>query len=230
MMNLENKQHRHEIKCVIPEIDYEKVLHAIAVHPASFQKAYATRKIHTLYFDTYDYSTYRQNLSGTSSRIKVRYRWYGDSLTPDAGQLEIKCKRNRINWKEQFPVPQTPYYSHATWRDIVGNLLKQISLKGKMWLHEHPQPMMVNRYRRQYFISADRQFRATIDSQLKSFDQRYKPFPNIHHAINIPRTIVLEIKCPSSEFQTTSKILAHLPFRVSRHSKYMTGLKSAQGY
>ncbi len=229
-MNPEGKQHRHEIKCVIPEIDYERVLHAIAVHPASFRKAHATREIHTLYFDTHDYSTYRQNLSGTSSRIKVRYRWYGDSLTPDVGQLEIKCKRNRINWKEQFPVFQAPYSPHGSWSEIIGNLLRQIPMKGKMWIYEHPQPMMINRYQRQYFISADRQYRATIDSQLQSFDQRYKPFPNIHHAINLPRTIILEIKCPRSEFQATSRILAHLPFRVSRHSKYMTGLKAAQGY
>ena len=221
---------RCEIKGITKETYYDNLLLWLRAHPEGFSEAHPGRTINSVYFDTYDLTTYEENLLGASSRVKVRYRWYGDSRTPDTGKLEIKCKKNSYGWKLNYAVQSVPWHSGATWRTIINRLQQHLPFEGKKWLYDFPWPVLLIRYHRDYFISKDQQIRVTIDSKQSVFDQRYKPYPNTDRPSNYPSSVVMEIKCGKEIKEKVIQVMSDIPMRISRNSKYMIGMKSIQGY
>jgi len=221
---------RLEIKFVADE-RYEQLLESwFAGHPACFAEPFPARWVNNVYFDTYDYLAFRQNLSGASQRYKVRYRWYGEHGLPDRGSLEVKCKRNFYGWKIRYPRDEAPSQAGDRWRDIRRRLAERLPAAGRTWLAANPQPVILNRYHRRYLVTHDQRVRATIDTRLCVYDQRYKPHPNLSHAANLQRLLVVELKFERSERERASRLVEGLPLRVSRHSKYVTGVQSVRGY
>ena len=137
---------RLEIKFNAHEIEVDKLKYWLKMHPACFNTPYPDRWINNVYFDTYHYSCYMENMVGSSSRTKVRYRWYGEHDYPYKGILEVKCKRNHFGWKHKFQVNRSPYIKDSNWRDIRYNLIKQLPPEACLWLKSHPQPVIINRY------------------------------------------------------------------------------------
>lgn len=224
------EQARLEIKFVAHE-RYARLLSSwFAGHPACFAEPFPARWVNNVYFDTHDYLAFRQNLSGASQRYKVRYRWYGDRDLPARGTLEVKCKRNFYGWKLRYPVEGAPGQEGDRWRDIRRRLSLQLPMAGRTWLEANPQAVILNRYHRRYLVTHDQKVRATIDTHLSVYDQRYKPYPNLRHASNLPGLLVVELKFDRSERERASRLVEGLPLRVSRHSKYVTGVQSVQGY
>ena len=217
---------RLEIKFVSYEINYHTLLHWLRMHPAGFVAPYPDRRVNNIYFDTHNYLAFTDNLSGASSRTKVRYRWYGESLGPDVGTLEIKNKRNYFGWKLRYKVSEAPYREDANWRAIRKLLLEQLPPDGRKWLDANPLPVMINRYLRKYYLSSDGKVRATIDTQQAVWDQRFKPSPNLTRSANLARTLVIEFKFDRKDRDLTSRILQGIPLRVSRHSKYINGVRA----
>ena len=219
---------RYEIKFVAYEGNFHTLLHWLHMHPAGFISPYPDRRVNNIYFDTHNYLAFSDNLSGASSRTKVRYRWYGKSLGPDVGTLEIKQKRNYFGWKHRYEVLEKPYAHEANWLAIRRSLSEQLPYDGKIWLDANPVPVMINRYLRKYFVSSDQKVRATIDTQQAVWDQRFKPSPNFNHAANLARTIVIEFKFDRNDRDLASRLLQGVPLRVGRHSKYMNGVRAIQ--
>lgn len=108
------------------------------MHTACFYTPYPDRWVNNVYFDTYDYYCYAENLSGSSSRTKLRYRWYGQNEFPQKGALEVKCKRNYFGWKLRFMADKSPYEKEASWRCIKRNLVRQLEPEARFWLDSHP--------------------------------------------------------------------------------------------
>ncbi len=225
------KDTRIEIKFVGPELTLPHVSAWLKALPFMFRKTYPDRWVNSVYFDTHDLTAYEENLSGTSSRTKVRYRWYGKILAPDSGTLEIKKKRNNFGWKEKYAVNCSPYIEGATWRKIRALIINQIPSEKKHWLLENPQPVMINRYFRRYYESADHKIRATFDTGQAVWDQRYHPKPNFkRHAISLPKMMVLELKFDRNSRDIVSKILNTCPIRTSRNSKYVNAIRCIYQY
>jgi len=224
------EQARLEIKFVAPAHEERLLASWFAGHPACFSEPFPARRVNNVYFDTYDWLAFRQNLSGASQRYKVRYRWYGTSSLPGRGALEVKCKRNFYGWKLRYPVADAPSVEGDRWQEIRRRLSSQLTQAGRTWLDANPQPVILNRYQRRYLVTHDQKVRATIDSQLAVYDQRYKPRPNLWRVSNMPRVIVVELKFDRSERERASRLVEGLPLRVSRHSKYVTGVQSIQGF
>ena len=229
-MSQDKHNRRYEVKFVGPEQSYPFIIEWLKLSPFGFSVAHPARKINNIYFDTYNYTAYEENLSGISSRSKVRYRWYGHSTQPTAGTVEVKCKRNNFGWKLNFKVENPPYKENANWREVIKLLVNQLPPEGKRWLIECPQPTLVNRYEREYLISRCGRIRATVDTGLRGYDQRYKPWPNWERHSNLPQILVLEVKCAVEERETLTRVLSRMPLRASRCSKYVLGLKSSHGY
>lgn len=221
---------RLEIKFVADEIEVHRLRQWIRLHPAFFYVPHPDRWVNNVYFDTHHYFGFTENLSGASARTKVRYRWYGSHEYPGKGNLEIKCKRNYFGWKLRFRAEESPYSEGDSWRDMHHNLIGWLEPEAKKWLDANPHPVIITRYHRQYFVTRDEKVRATIDVEQSMFDQRYKPYPNINHPTNIPKTLVLEIKFDRRDRDLASSIIQGLPLRVSRNSKYMVGVKALHGY
>lgn len=219
-------EERHEVKFAAYQKDYPTLRHWLRMHPAGFQSPYPDRQINNVYFDTWDYRAYAENLAGVSERSKVRYRWYGSSLGPAAGSLEVKQKRNHFGWKLRFRVAEAPYHEGDSWADIRFSLRRQLAAGGRLWLDHNPLPVMLNRYQREYFETADRRIRATIDTRQRVYDQRAGGEPNFSRPAIMQDTLVVEFKFAREDRQLAVKLLANMPLRIGRHSKYMNAVRA----
>ena len=217
---------RQEIKFVANLRDYELIMHWIKLHGMGFSDAYPERIVNNVYFDTYELMAYDENLAGISQRTKVRYRWYGDSDMPDRGRLEIKRKRNQYGWKLNFDVAEPPCKEGDSLDSVKRSILAQTGPEASVWLQQFHFPVMINRYRREYFLSACGRIRITLDFDQEVWDQRYSPTPSHKRPANLPETFVFECKFDRYERELASRVLLGLPIRVSRHSKYMNAVSS----
>lgn len=229
MSNKIPEKSRIEVKFVSAAIHYHTLLSWLRVHPAGFISLYPDRRVNNIYFDTYEWSAFAENLSGVSSRTKVRYRWYGKSVYPDKGTLEVKQKRNCHGWKLQYKIDKPPYEPGANWQTIKQLLLEQLPAEGKRWVNNNPMPVIINRYFRKYLCSADQKIRVTIDTQMGVWEQRLKSDPNFIHRANIPDIVVVEFKFDRRDYGIASGIVQGIPIHQSRHSKYVTGVRAIVG-
>jgi hypothetical protein len=223
-------QVRREIKFVTDEYHWPAIARWFDLHPAGFIESFPSRWVNSVYFDTHGYLAFRQNLDGASRRNKVRYRWYGQSRLPSAGALEIKCRRNAFGWKHRFEVTEAPWAEGDRWQEVRLKLLSSLPEQARLWLKVNPHPVILNRYYRNYLATHDGKLRATIDTQQCTYDQRYKGRPNVEHAANLPRALVVELKFDRAERKRASSIISGLPVRVARNSKYVIGVRSIHGF
>lgn len=216
---------RLETKFVTVRTDNDRVCEWLRRHPAGFTVAHPDRTVNNIYFDTFDYRSHVDNLAGISRRAKVRYRWYGPSLTPDAGWLEIKKKRNSFGWKDRHRIDQAPHEPGHDWRQIRAHSLQQLPPDGVIWLDTHPVPVMSNRYDRQYLIDAANIVCVTLDTNQVVYDQRNGVTPQFGQRANIADALIVEFKFARGARDYVSRILGRFPIRASRSSKYMTAVK-----
>ena len=101
---------RLEIKFVGFDSLRSHILHWIRMNPAGFRTAYPDRRVSSIYFECEGYESYRDTLEGSRSRVKVRYRWYGEAVKPAASSTQPSpwCSL-RSEWEVPpfgvFPVP-----------------------------------------------------------------------------------------------------------------------------
>ncbi len=221
-----SKDLRYEIKFVATELEHDRLLQWINIHPACFLNHYQDRQVNNIYFDSHNYSSYSANIFGLSSRAKVRYRWYGLSIHPTHGALEIKHKRNSYSWKNIYKVDKINLTPNLIWPEFKKKLNQRLAPASKMWLEFNPLVVLINRYKRKYFICASDEIRVTLDSDIQVYSQEKNSSPNYSHKENIPRTCVLEFKFPRKLRKEAADIMSNIPIRVSRHSKYINGLLS----
>ena len=215
---------RIEVKFIGDELEYQRLRTWIRIHPSGFRQPYSPRRINNVYFDPHSHTSLETSLDGSSERWKVRYRWYGQSPLPAPGKLEIKCKRNVYGWKLSFPANVTIERSQSQWHQTVHKLTAELPPVARLWLQQAPRPLLINRYEREYFETSDGHVRLTLDTDESVYDQRYGSTINTERPSNIPRLIIVEVKCSREFRQQASDIIQSLPLRVSRHSKFVKGV------
>ena len=220
---------RHEIKLVIDETDYHAVALAVRLHPAGFRQAYPPRWINSVYFDSFELDACHDNLAGISSRLKVRLRWYGELERFDRATLEFKRKRNQFGWKERFAVEGPVDLRERTWRQLRSHVRIQLPTEALDRYDLAMQPVLVNRYHRDYLLSADGHVRITLDRALCIFDQRSRHAPNLISESPLKNTMVVEVKFAVEHRKDADDVLQSLPIRVSKNSKYVRGVLSILG-
>ena len=218
---------RIETKFIGAEPELPDVLGWIHMHPALFRSPYPDRWVHNLYFDTWDCQTFAANVSGESQRTKLRYRWYGESPGPDRGAFELKRRHNGVGWKLRHAVERAPWNAGGSWRAVRSALAAQLPAQAREWLRAFPLPTLLNCYRRRYFVSRDGSVRLTVDWKLRAWDQRYQAAPSFTRRANLPPCVVLEGKCGVEHRAALVRVLHGVPMRVSRNSKYVSGLRVA---
>lgn len=221
----ETAEHRYERKFRIDHVPVAAVEWWLRRHPAVFRPLHKVRWINNIYFDTLDLRSVWENLNGCADRTKTRVRWYGDLLGRiDAPVLERKMRHGLVGGKQMFVLPPftlDPMPDLQVVRDAIAQAdlspLVRMDIPGM-------RPMLVNRYRRRYYQSADRRFRATLDSDLEFY-----PAPNMAATMlrrfALPGTIVLEMKYSPRDERQAIAIGDHLPVRAARNSKYVVGMQ-----
>lgn len=191
--------------------------------PAAFRESYPPRLVNNFYFDSPGLTDYHDHLDGAPNRVKTRVRWYGEANghIPDP-VLERKLKRGTVSGKLTHPLP-----SLSSNGDAARRLLESACASAHMpelWrlTLQQLEPSLFNQYLRHYFVSANRHFRLTIDSEL-----RFGPLRSSCRKAELLASplVILELKFPPQHAQEAPFITSTFPFRLVRCSKYVLGLE-----
>lgn len=218
---------RYERKFVLPWSARHGVLAKLRLHPARFGEQYAPRFVNSLYFDTPSFRHYWESVDGVARREKTRIRWYGDLCgNIEAPRVEAKAKEGNVGWKRTSQLPGFELKPGVTGEELDD------------WLGPHRSreahayglgPVLVIRYRREYWVSRDGRFRVTTDSSVAC--HRVSRMRNTFlRPLDDPWSIILELKYDVSDDVDASDIMRGLPFRLSRNSKYVIGVDRLYGH
>ena len=222
--------YRYERKFLVLANSWATIEPGIKHNPGVFSSLYRPRTVNNIYLDSPALRLYFMNLEGAAQRTKVRIRWYGDLRGPlPRPILEFKSKSGLLGQKQSFPL--NPFRLDNT---FTGEFLRRVFQgsdlpDGVHQLLRGLEPTLVNCYRRQYYQSADRKYRLTLDSSLEFF--RVRPGHNawLCKAPHCPFRVV-ELKYDQAHADGAEIIASAFPFRVTRMSKYVFGLDSLDGY
>lgn len=225
--------YRSEIKFVCYQQNYFLLKNWIKLHKFNFFKEYDDRNVNNIYFDSFNYKAFNDNLVGLPSRLKVRYRWYGDLLSENKkneGSLEFKFKKNIYGYKKVFKIKDLTINLDSNWSDIKKKILKTLTPEYKILFNKNSQEILINQYKREYFISKNKKLRITLDRNIKIFDQRltFKK-PNFRSKNYTQDYLVIEFKFNKNDKAFLNDLDINVPIKASRNSKYINGVRSVLG-
>jgi SPX domain protein involved in polyphosphate accumulation len=215
---------RYERKFLITDYSYADVEQFVKFHPACFSPIFQQRSVNNIYFDTLGMNNYNDNVEGQTQRSKVRIRWYGNLFgSIDKPVLEYKIKNGLVGKKRSFLL--NPFIldesfgkSHliAAVRDMLPDEVKNEILSLR--------PTLLNCYKRKYFLSADKNFRITIDHHLAYYKIDYDRNTFLNKSEDVNST-VLELKYDIDYESQANLIASSFPFALTKNSKYLQGLE-----
>lgn len=225
---LPDEKFRYERKYVFDRSCRNETSIVIRQHSSHFSSIYDQRYVNNIYFDTPFQKSFWDNIDGKAQRIKFRIRWYGElSGTVKEPCLEIKIKRGLCGYKRRFPLKLFNFEKNFLDRNIRQCLLDSNLPEIVLTYIKGYKVSLVNRYRRKYFQTFDRFYRLTWDKDIQFFglkggDPRCV-FDGLYHMDDI-----LELKYDQEYDQGVEKISNEFPFRVSRNSKYVMGMRLSE--
>lgn len=215
---------RYERKYQVEQLDGHQIRLFIRLHPALFVMPYPPRWVNNIYLDTPQLDNYSDNISGAVNRCKIRLRWYhGLFDQSDEMALEFKIKQGIIGRKIQYSIHSFKLDESFNSRFLKEHFIaSDLPSEVKMILKEQ-MPVLVNRYKRWYFATADGRFRITVDTDLTFYHVGLlNNYFRSCHKENILR--VVELKYQKKDDLKASRIASNLPFTVYKNSKYVHGM------
>lgn len=217
--------YRYEKKFCLSELTCAEVEAIIRLHPAIFSEIYCVRYVNNIYFDSFTLDSYYATVDGINDRIKCRIRWYGDCCgIAEKPILEFKIKKGLLGRKESFPLSSFSLDDRLNRKSLQAVFEKSKLPEAKRVHLSHLQPTLVNRYKRKYFQSVDRNYRITIDTELSYsawtdfYDISLRKYPISGD------NIIVELKYDFEQAHYADTISKHFPFRVTKNSKYVNGV------
>ncbi len=221
---LQNEDGRYERKFQISGLSAIELELLVRNHPSFFYKAFPRRFVNNIYFDSPNFDNFTDNIEGSPVREKARVRWYGDSFPHiHSPVLEVKRKFGLLGFKEQTLLQSFEISSSSPVQSVLDAVKESFA-----GISSVTRPVLLNRYGRDYFISADKKFRITIDQQLtycfigsfKGIWRFIEPESDI---------IIMELKYHPSLDKEAAVVTNGFPFRVTKSSKYAKGIYSTLG-
>ncbi|MEX2140698.1 MAG: polyphosphate polymerase domain-containing protein [Pirellulales bacterium] len=214
---------RKELKFTLPQADVQKLRVLLERNARRQVHNHEISTVHSVYFDDPQLSTCRANLDGLGRRIKVRLRWYDSPRPEQEFFFEIKWRENRVTGKHRFQVRASEAIGALSYQTILANLSSALPERCQSILARYCEPTVLVRYQREHFVSHDRGLRATLDYDVRYFDQRGKPFISTSFGRRHEGLVVLEGKTPVGREHDLRALLNPLGARVGRCSKYVYG-------
>lgn len=219
-----DKTFRYERKFIVPYLEKDEVLQLISSNSYFFREIFYQRQVNNIYFDNLDMDSYFDNVLGNADRTKIRIRWYGEIENIQNPVLEVKIKKGLVGTKLSFPLQDFTF----------GDSLEEIQSVFEasdvpQWLLGRLKSQhfaLVNNYMRRYFLSWCGKFRITMDSHMSYWnvlgDAQFslsQPMQSDH--------LLLELKYDVGE--DAEEITSQFPFRMTKSSKYVTGVNYFRG-
>ena len=198
----------------------------IKLNFALFSEIFYERYINNIYFDTENLDLFKANYDGHSQRYKIRLRWYGEMFGRiENPMLEIKIRNGLLNRKETYPIKPFIFDRGFNKESLISTIFTSevpIHIKKKI---EVCVPVLVNRYSRKYYLSFDKNFRVTLDKEMKFYKLHFFE-NNFVNYISNKMDSVLELKYSQGNDLLADKITNQFPFRMTKSSKYMIGMNN----
>ena len=211
------KINRFERKWIFKSNNYIALINALTRSDLFFKKQYPKRRVNSIYFDTADCISIRQNLDGVSNKKKIRIRWYGQQNKIIKPVLEIKSKKGFETKKENYKIHELNDLRFPDLKNlnIIENMVN-LKLKSKKALY----PILTTNYDREYFLSNNGKIRATVDYNLKSI--YLKNSSQINIVKNFSLACILELKYSTGLDKYVRRNLKKITLRLSKSSKYIS--------
>tara|TARA_B100002019_G_C21268597_1_gene600851 strand:+ start:936 stop:1616 length:681 start_codon:yes stop_codon:yes gene_type:complete len=217
MSIIKNLKKRIEIKIKINS-SYPNVLEWLK-SKKKLNRLYQDRKIESIYFDTFDLQSARDNIDGLPNRVKYRLRKYNDNNYNNSF-IEFKIKLNKFNAKKIYPFKvNSKKIDFSNIFDLkTFNLINQANDALNLIGYKKLLPILEVSYLRSYYYFED--VIITLDRKIY-----YKLLSN-YEKLNIKTddATIIEIKANENKLNSVSNFIDEIPFRVTRNSKYITGL------
>lgn len=222
---------RYEIKFVTESSLFFYISHWIKNHDMGFFEEYPSRSVNNIYFDNHNLDSYIENLSGISSRSKIRLRWYGKlhKSNSQKSKLELKIKKNKLGWKYAEDIFFSKNLKDITKTELLRSINDQLSEKLKHRFNISDTPVLINSYKRFYYVSMNKKVRITLDKDLSFYDQRVHNKLNFTYMVHSPNICVLEFKSAKNDIDFCRKALENVFLQPSKCSKYVLGVQRILG-
>lgn len=225
---------RFELKYRISYFQYYQIKSEIQKYMKkdhySLQGKDGTYLVRSLYFDTYNYSSYHEKMSGDADRIKFRLRTYSGEYS-ESVKIRAELKVRWANSMEKFTsfVNGSDYnyfMKHRTW-NISNPVLDEFS----RYVHLRDLiPQILIQYNREGFAERNQgPIRITFDHNVMStqsrelFPQNTKFFRN-----HMPNTVILEIKCHNERPLWLRELIHAHGFKLIANSKFTQGILASK--
>ena len=211
---------RYELKYILNESQLSHILNLIKHH--GFKRHHPKRIVNSLYFEDYNFSSVKDNLSGISKRKKLRLRWYDDNTIPPF--LEIKKRSGRVGNKVKISTPfkNGDEIEKMNSKEISNFLKSKNNVENELFLCHNLEPLLLVNYKRDYFISKEG-IRLTIDKKIKFSSVSKFNSLSFQNKIRYNNSIV-EIKFPTELRESLNTMFRKTELIPSRHSKYLVGV------
>tara|TARA_Y100001958_G_C21155717_1_gene490794 strand:- start:351 stop:1025 length:675 start_codon:yes stop_codon:yes gene_type:complete len=213
---MKNKVKRFERKWLFKSSDHLTLINSLTRSKLFFRNQYPLRNVNSIYFDSHDYISIRQNLDGVSNKKKIRIRWYGEKDVLTKPIIEIKSKKGFETKKESIPIKDLDnlkLFSIENLKIIQDKL--NLKLKQKKIIY----PVLTTHYEREYFISSNGKIRATVDYNLKSIF--LSNLSQIDIIKNFKNICILELKYSTGLDKYVRENLKDISLRLSKNSKFV---------
>ena len=195
-----------------------------------FIKKHEDRRVNSLYFDTQDYLSAYENMSGQSERFKLRVRWYCKHLSEynkkfldNNTQFRVELKKKKNFLCDKILIDKFCLKSKPNNIERFNYLKKRVILscaKSKFLKNFNFNPVIFVSYSREYFqLYDDKDIRITIDHDIRYSSIHHN---NFHLASN--DFFLVEIKFPLDKYAHVNELFSTFPFRKTRMSKYLIAL------
>lgn len=213
---MQKKINRFERKWIFKSNNYLVLINSLIRSNLFFKKHYPKRRVNSIYFDTSNYASIRENLDGVSNKKKIRLRWYGNSDRITNPILEIKSKKGFETKKENIKISELDNLIFRSLKnlEIIQNKINE-TIKTKKTIY----PILTTNYDREYYISYNDKIRATVDYNLKS--RFLKNLTQMDITKNFTKVCILELKYPIKSDQYVRSNLKQITLRLSKNSKFI---------
>jgi SPX domain protein involved in polyphosphate accumulation len=194
------------------------------------KKSYSQRQVNSLYYDTPNLEFAASNLSGESSRIKIRARWYNSHPNPNSIHnsfcapntlftLELKRKFNNLSDKiiiaEKFLKKNETFNKR---RENLNLLVKEKIKKNPILVNYLLRDIVFIGYNRNYYEHFEcPDIRLTIDKSITCSLSNTS-----HKAEKISQNFdIVELKYPINHELKAKIMMQNFPARAVRSSKYI---------
>ena len=154
-------------------------------------------------------------------RKKIRIRWYGNLFGKVSPSLEIKERNGSLVKKTVHGFPSFSLNKNESLNkihEIFKSHTKNINLA----------PSIINRYRREYFISKDKRFRITLDDHQVILNPKNT---NLMKNLNpFHEKVIVEIKFSPEFFKYVNDLTNDLNLRLAKNSKYLNSVLALSQY